>query len=182
MSATQRTPNSEEPQGVSPVTSVPAPEVSKIDEAKATARHFSIVVGGPVYDFFLRIGLIRRGLPNVRPRILAFIAITWLPLLVLSLKDGLALGDRVKIPLLVDFSTYGRLLFALPLLLIAEIVIDPAIRSAVAEFVEEEIVPEKELPSLEAVLHLVQRWRDSAIPGTVISAAVARSCHDRTAA
>jgi hypothetical protein len=154
----------------SAVTPVPAPAMSKIDEAKATARHFSIVVGGPVYDFFLRIGLIRRGLPNVRPRILAFVALTWLPLLVLSLKDGLALGDKVKIPLLVDFSTYGRLLFALPLLLIAEVVIDPGIRSAVGEFAEEEIVPEKELPSLEAVLHRVQRWRDSAIPELILFA------------
>jgi len=167
MSIPAPNPNAEEtrdnpsPTGV--LASAPA-KISRTEEAKAAARHFSIVVGGPVYDFFLRIGLIRRGLPNVRPRILAFVTITWLPLLVLSLKDGLALGDKVKIPLLVDFSTYGRLLFALPLLLIAEVVIDPAIRSAVGEFVEEEIVPEKELPSLEAALHRVQRWRDSAIP------------------
>jgi len=77
MSATQRTPGPEGPHGMSSsaVTPVPAPAMSKIDEAKATARHFSIVVGGPVYDFFLRIGLIRRGLPNVRPRILAFVAL-----------------------------------------------------------------------------------------------------------
>ena len=94
-------------------------------------------MGGPVYDFFLRIGLVRRGLPNVRPRIIAFIAVAWLPLLVLSIKDGLAIGDKVTIPLLLDFSTYGRLLFALPLLLLAEVVIDPAIRSAVEEFVDE---------------------------------------------
>jgi hypothetical protein len=145
-------------------------EVSRLAEAKAAARHFSIVVGGPVYDFFLRIGLIRRGLPNVRPRILVFVAITWLPLLLLSLKDGLALGDKVKIPLLFDFSTYGRLLFALPLLLIAEIVIDPGIRSAVEEFVEEGIVPEKELPAFETVLYRVQRWRDSAIPELILLA------------
>ena len=95
-------------------------EVSGFEEAKAAARNFSIVVGGPVYDFFLRIGLVRHGLPNVQPRIIAFIAIAWLPLLVLSIKDGLAIGDKVTIPLLLDFSTYGRLLLTLPLLLLAE--------------------------------------------------------------
>jgi hypothetical protein len=154
----------------SPLTPPASGEVSRLAEAKAAARHFSIAVGGPVYDFLLRIGLIRRGLPNVRPRILAFVVLTWLPLLVLSLKDGLALDDKVIIPLLLDFSTYGRLLLALPLLLIAEVVIDPGIRSAVEEFVEEGIVPEKELPAFEAVLHRVQGWRDSAVPELILLA------------
>ena len=135
-----------------------------VEEAKAAARTFSIVIGGPVYDFMLRIGLVRLGLPNVKRRIIAFVAIAWLPLLVLSIKDGLALGDRVTIPLLLDFTTYGRMLLALPLLLVAEIIIDPAIRDAVKEFVSEGIVHPQELPEYEAVLHRVQKLRDSALP------------------
>ena len=102
-------------------------------------------MGGPVYDSFLRIGLVRRGLPNVRPRIIAFVAIAWLPLLVLSIKDGLALGDRVTIPLLLDFSTYGRLLLALPLLLLAEVVIDPGIRSGVRSLSRKESFPRRNI-------------------------------------
>jgi hypothetical protein len=112
----------------------------------------------------LRIGLVRLGLPNVKRRIIAFVAIAWLPLLFLSLKDGLALGDRVTIPLLLDFATYGRMLLALPLLLVAEIIIDPAIRDAVKEFVSEGIVHREELPEYEATLHQVQKLRDSALP------------------
>lgn len=152
----------------SPVAPLSSGQVSRLAEAKAAARNFSIVVGGPVYDFFLRIGLIRHGLPNGRPRILAFVALTWLPLLFLSMKDGLALGDKVTIPFLLDFSTYGRLLLALPLLLLAEVVIDPGIRSAAEEFIEEGIVPETELPAFEAVLNRVQRWRDSAVPELIL--------------
>jgi hypothetical protein len=173
MSNTARNPNPEEPydKSLRPVVPSSAPaDISTTEEAKAAARNFSIVVGGPVYDFFLRIGLVRRGLPNVRPRVIAFVAIAWLPLLVLSIKDGLAIGDRVTIPLLLDFSTYGRLLLALPLLLLAEVVIDPAIRSAVEEFVDEGIVPESEYPAFENVLHRVQRWRDSAIPELILLA------------
>ncbi len=61
-------------------------------------RHFSIFVGGPVYDFLFRIGMLRFGLPNIVRRIAVLVAVTWLPLLVLSLADGLAFGHRVKIP------------------------------------------------------------------------------------
>jgi hypothetical protein len=137
-------------------------------KGKAAVRDFSIVVGGPVYDFMLRIGLVRLGLPNVRRRIIAFVALAWLPLLLLSLQAGLAIGDRVNIPLLLDFSTYGKLLLALPLLLLAEVVIDPAIRAAVQEFVDSGIVQEKELPDFEVVLHQVQRLRDSPIPELIL--------------
>src|SRR5215467_3632472 len=96
---------------------------------------FSIVVGGPVYDFLLRVGLVRIGLPNILRRIAALVALTWLPLLLLSLKDGFAFGHQVRIPLLYDFSMYGRFLLGLPLLMLAEIVIDPTIRRSVQEFV-----------------------------------------------
>lgn len=100
MSTTARNPSPEEPcdKSLRPVVPPTTPDAA-FEEAKAAGRNFSIVVGGPVYDFFLRIGLVRRGLPNVRPRIIAFVAIAWLPPLVLSIKDGLALGEKVTIPL-----------------------------------------------------------------------------------
>ena len=82
---------------------------------------FSIFVGGPVYDFLLRIGLVRLGFPNILRRIVVLVAVTWLPLLLLSLKDGFAFGHQVRIPLLYDFSMYGRFLLGLPLLILAEI-------------------------------------------------------------
>jgi hypothetical protein len=91
-------------------------------------------------------------------------ALGWSGLLALSIKDGLPVGDRVTIPLLLDFATYGRMLLALPLLLLAEIVVDPAIREAVKEFVSEGIVHRQELPEYQAVLHRVQKLRASALP------------------
>jgi hypothetical protein len=169
MGATARDPNVREP-----VTPFPEPARSpssaptKLEEAKSIVRNFSIVVGGPVYDFLLRIGLVRLGLPNVLRRIIGSILITWFPLLIFSLRHGLAAGHRVTIPLLYDFSTYGRLLLGLPLLMLAEVVIDPAIRSAVEEFVESGIVQEKEFPEFEKILRRVQWLRDSWIPETTL--------------
>ena len=130
----------------------------------STVRNFSIVVGGPVYDFLLRLGVVRFGLPNVFRRIVALIAITWLPLLLLSLNAGLAFGHEVRIPFLYDFSMYGRFLLGLPLLILAEEVIDPSIRRTVAEFIEARIVQEKDVAEFDAVLQKTQRLRNSAIP------------------
>jgi len=69
-------------------------------------------------------------LPNVWRRIIALMALIWLPLLVLSFSEGLAFGHEVRIPFLYDLAMYGRFLLGLPLLLFAELEIDPAIRQA----------------------------------------------------
>jgi hypothetical protein len=142
----------------------PSRPLSPVAEAESEVHELSLVVGGPVYDFLHRVGLIRLDLPNVVRRAVAAVALTWLPLLVLSFKDGLAVGDHVAVPFLYDFSMYGRLVIGLSLLLLAEVIIDPAIRRAVGEFVSSGIVQEKELPEFEDVLHKARRLRDSALP------------------
>src|SRR5215467_6176000 len=138
------------------------------DIAEAAARRFSLVTGGPTYDFLLRFRVIRKHLPNVTHRILATVALTWLPLLLLSLRGGLASSQLVKIPFLYDFSVYGRFLLAIPLLILAEEIIDPAIRLCLAEFVESGIVPDHDLPRFEQLLQRIQHLRESAIPEMII--------------
>jgi hypothetical protein len=61
-------------------------------------------------------------------RAILFALITWLPLLILSALQGVALGSTVKIPFLFDFAASIRFLIAGPLLIIAEILIDPRLR------------------------------------------------------
>jgi hypothetical protein len=138
------------------------------ESVESAIRNFSLVLGGPVYDFLLRFGIVRTDLPNLMRRIVALIAVTWLPLLLLSLKDGIAFGHQVKIPLLYDFSIYGRFFLGLPLLLYAETVIDPAIRLGLQQFLDARIVPDEELPKFEDVLRRTQRLRDSAIPEVML--------------
>jgi hypothetical protein len=140
------------------------PEFAKVPEISPVIQDFSIVVGGPVYDLLLRSGLVRVGLENVLRRIVALVGITWVPLLLFSLAEGHVTGHRVTIPLLSDFATYGRFLLALPLFLLAELVIDPATRSAVKSLVDIRIVQQKEFPEFEDVLLKLQRLRDSWIP------------------
>ena len=131
-------------------------------------HNFSIVLGGPLYDSLQRHGIVQSSLPNVARRIAALVALTWLPLLVLSLRDGVAWGHQVKVPFLYDLSMYGRFLLALPLLIIAELVIDPEIRLGVGEFLDGGFVPQSELAEFDGILREVQRLRDSWIPETTL--------------
>jgi hypothetical protein len=121
---------------------------------------FSLVVGGPFYKALQRTHLVGP-LPNMGRRIFVFVAVTWLPLLSLSFVQGTALGNRVKIPLIYDLSIYGRFLVALPLLIVAETVIDPFIGRVVALFNSSGIIRENDLPVYHAALEKVARLRDS---------------------
>jgi hypothetical protein len=164
MGASARNPDPRHP--VRP-TLEPAPSPragSEREMAESAVHDFSIVMGGPIYDFLLSHGYLRFALPNLVRRIVFVVALTWLPLLLLSLKDGLAFGHRVVIPLLFDLSVYGRFLLALPLLMSAEVIVDPSIRVAVGEFVDAHLVPDEELPAFQAVLARTRKLRDSWIP------------------
>lgn len=148
----------------------PAPFV-KSDARQRTASSvadFSIVIGGPIYDFLFRSRWVQQRLPNIVRRLVALVAVTWLPLLLLSLFDGLAFGHKVQVPFLYDFSAYGRFLVALPLLIVAEIIIEPGIRMVVAEFVRGNIVSAADLPRFDSIVQDAQRWRDSAFPEIIL--------------
>jgi hypothetical protein len=47
---------------------------------------------------------------------------TWFPLLVLSLLQGLAIGHGGRIPFLYDLAAYTRFLVAIPLLILGKVV------------------------------------------------------------
>ncbi len=96
-------------------------------------------------------------------RIVAGLALTWLPLAVLSILGGTAWGNKVKIPLLYDASIYGRFFVALPLLILAEAVIDPFIRRTASSFNSSGIVSEGDLPTYHATLKKIARLRDSGL-------------------
>lgn len=88
-------------------------------------------------------------------------ALTWLPLLVLSVGQGLAFGDLVQVPFLLDPSVHMRFLIALPLLVLAEIGVDARIRPAPMTFVERGLLPQSEWPRLGAAIVRALRRRDS---------------------
>jgi len=47
-------------------------------------------------------------------------AITWLPLLILAIVEGVAWGGHVEVPLLRDYLPYGQFLIAVPVLVLGQ--------------------------------------------------------------
>src|SRR5690349_681435 len=92
--------------------------------------------GGPVSRFVRRLAL-RLGLDlTVRVRIVGFLLITWVPLLFFALLEGRAWGASPKESLLQDFGTYARFFLAVPLLIVAELVVGPRLREAGLQFAQ----------------------------------------------
>ena len=122
---------------------------------------FSLVLGGPLFQLYRRTYLSGDALELLRRRVLAITAVAWLPLLILSLLDGRALGAAVKIPFLYDIETHARLLIALPALIIAELVVHRRVSPVVRRFVERGIVVTAELPKFNAAVNSALRARNS---------------------
>jgi len=132
------------------------------------ARDLYIERGGPAYRLMQWIGLIRGEDPSVRRRILAFLGITCLPLLVLSLWEGVALGPTPRESLLLDFATFARLLVAVPLLFVAELTIGPRVTAAGLHFLQAGLVRQEDYPGFEQAIRRLAGWRESLWPELVL--------------
>jgi hypothetical protein len=121
---------------------------------------FSLVLGGPLYQLLLRSGLIRPPVGNLGGRIAVITGLTWLPLLALTILDGRFAGG-VKTPFLSDFEVQVRLLFALPLMILAELVVYARMRAIAAQFTERHIITEALKPAFNSIVASAMRLRNS---------------------
>jgi hypothetical protein len=122
---------------------------------------FSLVLGGPLFQLFRRTRLSGDALELLVRRITAITLLAWLPLLLLSLLDGRAFGGAVRIPFLYDVEAHARFLVALPVLILAELVVHRRVSPAVRRFVERRIVLAEELPRFTAAVNAALRVRNS---------------------
>jgi hypothetical protein len=113
-----------------------------VDRTELKSSNFSLVLGGPLYQILSRTHLSDDALRHVRSRILLFAIVCWLPLLVLSALDGHLRDDGVAVPFFKDIEVYSRFLLALPLLIVAELVVHVRMRYLIQQFQERGLVPE----------------------------------------
>jgi hypothetical protein len=129
----------------------------------AEAYDFSLVLGGPLYQLFRRTHLTGETLELVRRRVTAVMLFAWVPLLVLSMAEGQAWGSAVTMPFLYDLDANVRFLVALPLLVLAELVVHQRMRPLVGQFVERGLVPDAALPKFDAAVASAVRLRNSVL-------------------
>ena len=123
---------------------------------------------GPMYRVMQRIGVIKGEGPSIGRRLFWFFLVTWVPLLVLSLVGGRALGPTPRESFLLDFASYARFFAAVPLLIIAEVVVGPRLREAGLRFVGGGFVRPADLPAFDAAVARVVRRRESALAEALI--------------
>jgi len=129
----------------------------------ADSEAFSLVLGGPLYQLFLRTRLARSPVDlRLNRRIGASILLVWLPLLVISLLEGRAFGG-VRVSFVKDIEAQVRLLVALPLLILAEKIIHERLRPAVTLFVEKGLVRPEDRPRFNGIVSSTMRWRNSVV-------------------
>lgn len=129
---------------------------------KADTEKFSVVLGGPLYQLWVRWRLVDPPIGFVTRRIAAAIAVTWLPLLLLTLVTGTAFGGG-KVPFILDPDVHVRLLVALPLLLSAEPIVHQRLAEALRQFIDRGIVRAEDRERLEGIVQSTLRWRNSMV-------------------
>jgi hypothetical protein len=135
-------------------------------------QDFSLVLGGPLFQLLRRSHLSGNALELLQKRILVFSLLAWLPLLVLSALEGHALGGNVAVPFPLDVDVHIRFLVALPLLIVAELVVHQRMRFVVRQFLERNLIPESGLPRFEAAIASAFRLRNSVLAEVLLIAFV----------
>jgi hypothetical protein len=135
------------------------------------AADFSLFVGGPLFQLLRRAHLTDDALGLVRKRVIIISLFCWLPLLLLSAYGGHLLMDAA-VPFLKDVGIHVRFLVALPLLIVAELVVHQRLRLLVMQFLEHGLIPEGQRARFDAAVGSAFRLRDSAIVEVVLMAVV----------
>jgi hypothetical protein len=121
---------------------------------------FSPVLGGPIYLLYRRAHLSGPTLELLRRRVLFFAVLTWLPLFLLSTFSG-RLRTSAPLGFLLDIETHVKFLVAVPVLIIAEVVVHKHIPLVVKHFIERRIVISENIPRFYAAIESAMRLRDS---------------------
>jgi hypothetical protein len=122
---------------------------------------FSLVLGGPLYQLLRRAHLTGGALELWRRRIVLGTLVAWLPLLLLTALEGHALGGAT--PFLLSVEVHVRFLVALPLLIVAELVVHQRMITVVRQFDERDLIRDEDRARFGAAIDSAFRLRNSVI-------------------
>ncbi len=129
---------------------------------------FSIVRGGLLDRFLILTGVLKVGQNSTLRKIIFYISITWIPLLALSAYEGLLWGSSIDLPFLKEFATHIRLLVAVPLFVLAEVVVDSHVNNSLGQFYRSGLLTENTRLKFEAAKQKADRMSNSYLAETII--------------
>jgi hypothetical protein len=123
---------------------------------------FSLVQGGPLFQFFLRTGLLKPPTDLLARRIVMILLIAWIPPFVFSILSGHAFGGS-GVPFLYDLGDQIRLLLCMPLLLASDVLVHRRIKMTVRQFLDRGLVAPEDQPKFESLITSAMKLRNSTI-------------------
>jgi hypothetical protein len=107
-----------------------------------------------------RFGLVSDGRLKLSRLVPLAIAVTWLPLLALTLIEGTAFGTNVTMPFLAEHIPHGRFLVALPLLLLMSPWLERRTSFVMAHLYSSDLIAKNDREGFErAVSEAARAWR-----------------------
>jgi len=122
---------------------------------------FSIIRGGLLDRLLSLVGIMKANKPSVLRKITFYILITWVPLLLLTGLQGFLWTSTIPIPFIKEFATHVRLLLAIPLFVISEIVIDHRVKLSLGQFHRSGLLTEESREGFEKAKQTADRMCES---------------------
>ena len=147
---------------------------SPVADVSPTGKYldFSLVRGGPFFLLMRRLRLTDDAMAWLPRRIVVIGLLTWVPLLLLSALDGKLFGGASAMPFFYDVETHARYLVALPLFMVAELMVHRRLRDLPQEFLERDLIPGDARAHFDEALASACRLRDSGLAEALLLALI----------
>jgi hypothetical protein len=135
-------------------------------------QDFSLVLGGPLFQFLRRVRLSDDALGLLQRRLIVAVLLMWAPLLALSALEGRLVGDARAASFLNDIGVHLRFLVVTPLLILAELIVHLRMRPIVAEFRRSGLVRAEDSARCSDAMTEALRLRNSVLAEAILFALV----------
>jgi hypothetical protein len=134
-----------------------------MDKDQTTPEDFSLSAGGPFHRALVKTKLINR--PG---KIALFgLCIAWIPLLIITLINGTAFSGT-DMPFLKDAAIQGRLLLAIPLLIIMRLTIDTKVNAVIHYIADALMSPEERQLIVSTAIYRAKKLTNSALTEIIL--------------
>src|SRR5437870_3732492 len=102
-------------------------------------------------------------------RILLLIALTWVPMCLFAIAQGVAIQPSPRGSFLLDFATYARFFVGLPILVVGDAIIRPHLADAAERFVDNGLIRRSDLGAFDEAKARLGRRQASWVAMSVIA-------------
>jgi hypothetical protein len=135
-------------------------------------HQFSIVKGGLLDRLWILLKIAKPNRNSTLGKILFFISVTWIPLLILTMIEGLLWTDAIDLSFSEEFATHIRFLVAIPLFVIAEVIIDHRVKLSLSQFNRSGLLTEEGKVNFELAKRKADQMSESIWAESVILALI----------